>query len=141
MSLHRHRVQERWCGKPYRESRHALLPAILRLPAQSRYHTQHSPLAAKSTPPSLLPLSLTNIPKISIFHFAFEGLIVNEVRPLRLIDHKYGLDIEVPGAAILSSFGFNNNNLQTDVISLGVFCAVFLVLAYGAMHFLLVERR
>jgi hypothetical protein len=63
------------------------------------------------------------------------------VRTLRLVDHKYGLDIEVPGAAILSSFGFDNNNLRIDAISLGVFCAVFIVMAYGAMHFLLVERR
>jgi ATP-binding cassette, subfamily G (WHITE), member 2 len=63
------------------------------------------------------------------------------VRPLRLIDHKYGLDIEVPGAAILSGFGFNNNNLDIDATSLGIFCGIFLVLAYAAMHLLLVERR
>jgi hypothetical protein len=66
---------------------------------------------------------------------------VNEVANLRLIDHKYGLDIEVPGAAILSSFGFNNNNLGPDALGLGIYCAAFVVLAYGAMHFLLVERR
>ena len=68
-------------------------------------------------------------------------MIVNEVTPLRLIDHKYGLDIEVPGAAILSSFGFDNSNKHLDAVGLGVFCAVFIVLAYGAMHLLLVERR
>jgi hypothetical protein len=68
-------------------------------------------------------------------------LIVNEVRPLSLIDHKYGLDIEVPGAAILSSFGFNNGALRMDAIGLGVFGGVFLVLAYASMHFLLVEKR
>jgi hypothetical protein len=79
--------------------------------------------------------------QLSIFHYAFEGLIVNEVKPLRLIDHKYGLDIEVPGAAILSGFGFNNNNLDIDALGLGIFCGIFLVLAYGAMHFLLVEQR
>jgi hypothetical protein len=66
---------------------------------------------------------------------------VNEVRPLSLIDHKYGLDIEVPGAAILSSFGFNNGALRADALGLAIFGAVFLVMAYGAMHFLLVERR
>jgi hypothetical protein len=79
--------------------------------------------------------------KLSIFHYAFEGLIVNEVSPLRLVDHKYGLDIEVPGAAILSSFGFNNNHINIDAVSLGVFCACFVAFAYGAMHVLLVERR
>jgi len=57
------------------------------------------------------------------------------------VDNKYGLNIEVPGAAILSSFGFNNNNLGPDAIGLAVYCAAFLLLAYMAMHFLLVEKR
>ena len=59
----------------------------------------------------------------------------------RLIDHKYGIDIEVPGASILSSFGFNTQALWPDVIGLGVICGVVLVVAYIAMHVLLVERR
>lgn len=78
---------------------------------------------------------------ISIFHYAFESLIVNEAVDLTLVDEKYGLDITVPGAAILSSFGFNNGALWYDLRNLGIIGAVFLVLAYGAMHILLVERR
>ncbi|KAI5857370.1 hypothetical protein GGS23DRAFT_345946 [Durotheca rogersii] len=78
---------------------------------------------------------------LSIFHYGFEALIVNEVVKLTLIDKKYGLDITVPGAAILSSFGFNNSAKWSDVANLGVFAAVFVVLAYVAMHFLLVEKR
>ncbi|CAK7269542.1 FAD-dependent urate hydroxylase [Sporothrix epigloea] len=78
---------------------------------------------------------------LSIFHYAFEALIVNEVRYLTLVDHKYGLDITVPGSAILSSFGFNNIALWRDVASLGAFAVVFIILAYGAMHVLLVEKR
>ncbi|KAI0380351.1 hypothetical protein F5Y04DRAFT_103952 [Hypomontagnella monticulosa] len=78
---------------------------------------------------------------LSIFHYGFEALIVNEVIKLTLVDRKYGLDITVPGAAILSSFGFNNAAKWMDVINLGIFAAVFVVLAYVAMHFLLVERR
>ncbi|KIW07377.1 uncharacterized protein PV09_02221 [Verruconis gallopava] len=93
-------------------------------------------LNKNSIPPTVLWLQ-----KLSIFHYGFEGLIVNEVRPLSLIDHKYGLDIEVPGAAILSSFGFDNGALRMDAIGLVVFCGVFLVLAYASMHFLLVEKR
>jgi len=58
-----------------------------------------------------------------------------------LIDHKYGIDIEVPGSAILSTFGFDTQALWTDVIGLAVFAAAFVVLAYGAMHVLLIERR
>ena len=81
------------------------------------------------------------IPKLSMFHYGFEALIVNEVGRLRLIDHKYGLDIEVPGASILSSFGFNTLGLWEDVIGLVVMSAAVLVVAYGVLHFFLVERR
>lgn len=57
------------------------------------------------------------------------------------MDKKYGLNIEVPGSAILSSFGFDNLALNADAIGLGVYCVVFLCLGYAAMHFVLVERR
>ncbi|KYK56055.1 ABC transporter [Drechmeria coniospora] len=78
---------------------------------------------------------------LSIFHYAFESLIVNEVLELTLVDKKYGLDITVPGAAILSSFGFNNSALWADVLKLGIFAATFIVLAFAAMHILLIEKR
>ncbi|KAF2437099.1 hypothetical protein EJ08DRAFT_684671 [Tothia fuscella] len=93
-------------------------------------------LNKNSIPPAVLWLQ-----KLSIFHYGFEGLIVNEVRTLSLVDRKYGLDIEVPGAAILSSFGFNTLALKMDAIGLAIFCAAFIVLAYASMHFLLVEKR
>ncbi|KAJ9605043.1 FAD-dependent urate hydroxylase [Cladophialophora chaetospira] len=79
--------------------------------------------------------------KLSIFHYGYEALIVNEVAKLRLKDHRYGLDIEVPGASILSAFGFDNLSLWQDVIGLGVFAGSFIIIAYLAMHFLLVEKR
>ncbi|KAK4942242.1 FAD-dependent urate hydroxylase [Elasticomyces elasticus] len=79
--------------------------------------------------------------RLSIFHYGYEALIVNEVAKLRLKDHRYGLDIEVPGASILSAFGFDNLALWGDVIGLGVFAGAFIVIAYAAMHVLLVEKR
>jgi ABC-type multidrug transport system ATPase subunit/ABC-type multidrug transport system permease subunit len=88
-----------------------------------------------------IPKAAVWLQSLSIFHYGFEALIVNEVLKLELVDRKYGLDIRVPGATILSSFGFNNAALWMDIVNLGVFAAVFVVLAYGAMHFLLVERR
>lgn len=78
---------------------------------------------------------------LSIFHYGFEALIVNEVVKLTLVDKQYGLDITVPGAAILSSFGFDNAAKWRDIMNLGIFAAVFVVLAFAAMHFLLVEKR
>jgi ABC-type multidrug transport system ATPase subunit len=82
-----------------------------------------------------------NTLQLSMFHYGFEALIVNEVNPLRLIDHKYGLDIEVPGASILSSFGFEALMLWNDILGLAIMSAVMLVVSYIALHFLLVERR
>lgn len=76
-----------------------------------------------------------------MFHYGFEALIVNEVRDLRLVDHKYGLDIEVPGATILNTFGFQTLAFWDDVIGLVVMSAAVLVLAYLVLHFFLVERR
>jgi len=46
---------------------------------------------------------------------------VNEVTYLTLNDHKYGLDIEVPGASILSAFGFDTLALWNDLIGLASF--------------------
>ncbi|KAI1632186.1 hypothetical protein F4809DRAFT_108929 [Biscogniauxia mediterranea] len=88
-----------------------------------------------------IPEAALWLQSLSIFHYGFEALIVNEVVKLTLIDKKYGLDITVPGAAILSSFGFNNAAKWPDIMNLGIFAAVFMVLAYAAMHFLLVEKR
>lgn len=67
--------------------------------------------------------------------------MINEVRRLTLVEEKYGLQIDVPGASILSAFGFDVLALWNDVIGLGVFSAVWIVVAYGAMHLLLVEKR
>jgi len=47
----------------------------------------------------------------------------------------------VPGASILSAFGFDTLALWNDVIGLAVFSGVFIIIAYGAMHFFLVEKR
>jgi hypothetical protein len=103
-------------------------------------------------------LTVDSIPKgfgwiqnLSIFHYAFEALLVNEMRYLTLYEQKYGLSVEVPGSAILSIFGFDALAFWNDVgglaIIFGMVCetlltiGVFIVLAYGAMHILLVERR
>ncbi|KAJ5175009.1 ABC transporter G family member [Penicillium canariense] len=88
-----------------------------------------------------IPASALWLQSLSIFHYGFEALIVNEVTFLTLIDHKYGLDIEVPGASILSAFGFNTLAYWYDVAGLAVISGAFVIIAYGAMHFLLVEKR
>ncbi|EKD12648.1 uncharacterized protein L3040_005232 [Drepanopeziza brunnea f. sp. 'multigermtubi'] len=88
-----------------------------------------------------IPKSALWLQDISIFHYGFESLIVNEVTYLSLKDKKLGLTIDVPGATILSSFGFNTQALWPDVTNLAMFAAGFIILAYMAMHVILVERR
>ncbi|KAJ5997146.1 hypothetical protein N7499_006538 [Penicillium canescens] len=88
-----------------------------------------------------IPKSALWLQTLSIFHYGFEALIVNEVTFLTLIDHKYGLDIEVPGASILSAFGFDTQAYWSDVIGLAVISGAFIIIAYSAMHFLLIEKR
>ena len=63
------------------------------------------------------------------------------MRYLNLYEHRFGLDIEVPGASILSSFGFNPGAVWEDIISLAVISGAILVVAYVFLHLFLVEKR
>jgi len=78
---------------------------------------------------------------ISLFHYAYEALAINEVKDLILKEKKYGLSIEVPGAVILSTFGFNVSAFWNDVSYLLGWALVFLALGYVFLHFFTVERR
>ncbi|CAN6624221.1 hypothetical protein TRVA0_009S03026 [Trichomonascus vanleenenianus] len=91
--------------------------------------------------PDSMPKGAEVFQYLSIFHYAYEALAVNEVRYLTLTEKKFGLSIEVPGATILSTFGFDPGALWDDIIGLTVFFLVFLIGGYIAMHFVLVERR
>lgn len=70
------------------------------------------------------------IQKLSIFHYAYEALLVNEVTYLTLTEKKFGLSIDVPGATILSTFGFNAQALWTDVLGLGIYFGKFALLEW-----------
>ena len=78
---------------------------------------------------------------VSVFHYAYEALAINEVKDLILREKKYGLSIEVPGAVILSTFGFNVGAFWKDVSFLGVLSVLFLILGYIFLHFFTFERR
>ncbi|ODV88931.1 hypothetical protein CANCADRAFT_131233 [Tortispora caseinolytica NRRL Y-17796] len=78
---------------------------------------------------------------LSIFHYAYEAMIVNEVRYLTLVEKKFGLSIDVPGATILSTFGFDAGAFWTDVYGLITILLSFFALAYLGMYFFLVESR
>ncbi|CAG8724101.1 14882_t:CDS:2, partial [Acaulospora morrowiae] len=62
-----------------------------------------------------IPDYLAWLKNLSFFNYAFEAMIVNEVVYLQLTEEKYGLQIDVPGATILSTFGFNASAYWSDV--------------------------
>lgn len=78
---------------------------------------------------------------VLVFHYAYEALAVNEVKDLVLREKKYGLAIEVPGAVILSSFGFEISRFRHDSKMLVVLSVVFLLVGYGWLHQYTIERR
>ena len=89
---------------------------------------------------------LTNIvfrylKNLSVFYYAYESLLINEVKTLMLKERKFGLSIEVPGATILSTFGFQVQNLWFDVRVLLLFNCVFLAIGYLGLKWVVVERR
>ncbi|GAA5829442.1 hypothetical protein JCM11251_005053 [Rhodosporidiobolus azoricus] len=89
-----------------------------------------------------LPWFLQWLETFSFFHAAFEALLVNEVRYLQLKDHRYGVDIEVPAAAILSMFGFQAQAFWFPDVTLLIGCfATFTLLSYVSLVFFVKERR
>ena len=78
---------------------------------------------------------------ISLFHYAYEALAINEVKDLILREKKYGLSIEVPGAVILSTFGFNVSAFWNDIFYLVGWGCTFVVLGYVFLHYFTFERR
>lgn len=78
---------------------------------------------------------------LSVFYYAYESLIINEVKSLVLREKKYGLNIEIPGATILSTFGFIVQNLVFDVKILALFNVIFLIFGYFALKLIVIEQK
>ncbi|KAG1821574.1 uncharacterized protein BJ212DRAFT_1332107 [Suillus subaureus] len=79
---------------------------------------------------------------VSFFHAAFEALAVNELRYLQLKEIKYGVELDVPAATILSIFGLKAQSFWWPNISLlGIFFVVFTTASFLMLHFFVKERR
>ncbi|PPQ92595.1 hypothetical protein CVT25_007287 [Psilocybe cyanescens] len=79
---------------------------------------------------------------ISFFHAAFEALAVNELRFLQLKEVRYGVELDVPAATILSVFGLRSQSFWWPNISLlGIFFVVFTTSSYITLHYFVKERR
>ncbi|WWD00117.1 hypothetical protein V866_007025 [Kwoniella sp. B9012] len=89
-----------------------------------------------------VPDGLKWMQTLSFFHAGYEALLVNELRYLQLIERKFGLDIQVPSATILSSFGFHAQAFWwPDIALLGIVFAIFTVASYLVLEFFVKERR
>ncbi|ORZ12015.1 hypothetical protein BCR42DRAFT_332368 [Absidia repens] len=78
---------------------------------------------------------------LSFFNYALEALLVNEMLYLQLVEERYGLNIDVPGATILSTFGFNAQNYWPDVIRLAAMFLFFIAFAFIWLVLFVKERR
>ncbi|KAI9318513.1 P-loop containing nucleoside triphosphate hydrolase protein [Dichotomocladium elegans] len=88
-----------------------------------------------------MPPSFGWLKHLSFFNYALEALLVNEMLFLQLVEERFGLNIDVPGATILSTFGFNARNYWPDVIKLGVMFSIFLLFSLLWLIFFVKERR
>ncbi|KAF9336178.1 hypothetical protein BG006_009447 [Podila minutissima] len=88
-----------------------------------------------------IPEELSWLQKLSFFNFAFEALLVNEITFLQLIQKEYGLEIDVPGAVILSTFGFDSGAYWKDAQNLGIMAATFFGVAFIWLQVRVHERR
>ncbi|WWC87386.1 uncharacterized protein L201_002275 [Kwoniella dendrophila CBS 6074] len=89
-----------------------------------------------------VPDGLKWMQTLSFFHAGYEALLVNELRYLQLIERKFGLDIQVPSATILSSFGFHAQAFWwPDTALLAIVFGVFTVASYLVLEFFVKERR
>jgi ABC-type multidrug transport system permease subunit len=78
----------------------------------------------------------------SFFHAAFEGLVVNELRYLSLKEHKYGVELDVPAATILSTFGLRAQSYWwPNIALLGIFFGVFTTASFLTLHLFVKEKR
>ncbi|KAL0576839.1 FAD-dependent urate hydroxylase [Marasmius crinis-equi] len=89
-----------------------------------------------------VPKALQFLHTISFFHAAFEALAVNELRYLSLKEVKYGVELDVPAATILSTFGLHVQSFWWPNVSLlGIFCAVFTIFSFITLHYYVKEKR
>lgn len=66
---------------------------------------------------------------VSIFNYAYEAMIVNELTKITLKDSSV-VDLRIPGSVILRQFGFNVNAYTHDIFMQGVIFAVSIALGY-----------
>ncbi|KAK9727972.1 FAD-dependent urate hydroxylase [Basidiobolus ranarum] len=88
-----------------------------------------------------IPPYLRWLKDLSFFNYALEAMLVNEMKYLQLTEKKYGLQIDIPGATILSTFGFNAANYWSDVVKLSMMFCIFIILSFICLQLFVKEKR
>ncbi|KAF8754392.1 ABC-2 type transporter [Rhizoctonia solani] len=89
-----------------------------------------------------VPRALEWLYYVSFFHAGFEALAVNELKYLTLRQNKFGVQLDVPAATILSTFGLRAQSFWWPNISLlAIMFATFLTLSFLWLHFFVRENR
>ncbi|KAJ7759367.1 hypothetical protein DFH07DRAFT_1023671 [Mycena maculata] len=89
-----------------------------------------------------VPVAFRWLHTVSFFHAAFEALAVNELRYLHLTETKYGVELDVPAAVILSTFGLHAQSFWwPNTILLGIFFTVLTAASFLTLHFFVKEKR
>ncbi|CAK5268223.1 unnamed protein product [Mycena citricolor] len=89
-----------------------------------------------------VPIALRWLHTLSFFHAAFEALAVNELRYLHLTETKYGVELDVPAALILSTFGLHAQSFWwPNTALLGIFFGVLITASYLTLQFFVKEKR
>ncbi|KAJ7340767.1 hypothetical protein DFH08DRAFT_875203 [Mycena albidolilacea] len=89
-----------------------------------------------------VPVAFRWLHTISFFHAAFEALAVNELRYLHLTETKYGVELDVPAAVILSTFGLHAQSFWwPNTVLLGIFFTVLTAASFLTLHFFVKEKR
>jgi hypothetical protein len=86
-------------------------------------HTLHAPTDA-------IPLGVRWIPFLSIFKYAFEAIVVNDLAGVQLGDSFAGTSVSFATDVILEKFGLNIDNFWQDtVILVGIFLGLLVIVA------------
>ncbi|KAF8176209.1 hypothetical protein K438DRAFT_81241 [Mycena galopus ATCC 62051] len=89
-----------------------------------------------------VPVAFQWLHTVSFFHAAFEALAVNELRYLHLTETKYGVELDVPAAVILSTFGLHAQSFWwPNTVLLGIFFTVLTAASFLTLHFFVKEKR
>ncbi|KAJ3158376.1 hypothetical protein HDU86_002842 [Geranomyces michiganensis] len=88
-----------------------------------------------------IPAALRWIQYLSLFRFAYEALVVNDLAGLTITDDVAGVGLTVPASIVLDKFGFDREAFGRDVAIEGGYFVAYIVLIVLLTYWKLRERR